>query len=185
MHHAVRSSIVMVSVLAAGACNNVAPDADAELRNRYIERVVAEHDAGVRMSLFDRSDVRFDDGWFEVEYRSQRFARAMAEHSVLRLRSHGDQAMRLTLEGTPTIDPRKGPIWLTVTADGQRIAFFPIYGQYRAHFDVPAVMLRSTSWLDLAITASYAVAGPGDLHPTAYTLLYSSWAPLLDDGGAP
>jgi hypothetical protein len=166
----------------AVACSR-APDPDFELRTRYTERIIAERDAGVRWSLFDKEDVRFDDGWYDVDFRNDRFVRSMAEHAVTRLRTRGDQPMRLTLEGAPNLDPRKGPVWLTITIDGQRLAFFPLYGRYRQELVVPAEMLRSTTWVDLAITASYASVSPGEGRPVAYSIHYLAWEPLQADAG--
>ena len=171
MQRLVLSLIVM---LASAACGR-APDPDAELRERYLRKTIADHDAGVRWSLYDNIDVTFDDGWHNVEYvKADRFARSMGERATVRLKAHGDRAMRLVLDGAPGLEGNRGPIWLTVTVDGQQVAYVALYGPYRLEIVVPRELLRSADWVNVALATSYSSWAPGG-RQVGYTLNSLSW----------
>ncbi len=158
-------------------------DPDAELRTRYVKGQIERSDAGARFSLYNSDEVIFDDGWYLPAWyvppfsKAGSFARPMREHALLRLRSHGNQSMHLVLEGAPQIEHEKGPVWLTVTLNGKRLAFFPIHGQLRADLDVPAAMLAKKQWVDVSIQASYVTYAPGDGRLISYRLTSISWEP--------
>lgn len=173
---------VILSVALLAGCKKE-PDPDAELRARYVKTLVDRADAGARFSLYDSDEVVFDDGWYNPGWyvppsaKEGTFARPMREHALVRLRSHGRRPMRLVLDGIPQIEHVKGPIWLTVTVEGQHIGFFPVHGPLRAELEVPPEVLPESGWVDVALRASYVTFPPGDGRPISYRLFSLAWEP--------
>jgi hypothetical protein len=167
--HALRWALVSalaLLVMGTAACSTNEPRSDVQAENAAREnhgRAVAI-DAGAARALgvASRSDVIFDEGFGNVQYdppddyRNHAF-RWMGQRGHIRLKSHGDRAMKLKVAGWLHEKVIRSKPVVTMFIDGSRIydtGAVEENGLWGAELVVGAGALRGSRWVDLVMTVS-------------------------------
>jgi hypothetical protein len=199
-----RIAIVLASCAAITACSrsdNASSLADAEearARDRFAKKKLDEANAGRVWGVSSTSEVQFDEGFGNILYdpedqsRNPSFHnhafRWIGQHAHVRLKTHGDHPMKLTVAGWVHENVIRSKPVMSFFIDGFYVFpdpkrhedGMPIEppGHYAFEFKVPSWMLHR-EWVDLIVRTSSVAFHWGDPPELNVALVYYfSWSEL-------